>query len=333
MTLEKTWPLIEKFDNDVFKIIFPNSNFLPSYFAGTIGGKFSYENLFLDTEYEVKKTQELLHFTTLQSLTSILNNGYLRLSEFKHFEDKNELHYASKIFEKTEFSNRNRIEKKKNNFFALSTCSMKEETITNSFMWEKYGNKAKGVVIQFKLEFKKEYKFLFGKIQYGENGLKNILQLKNLQEKFKEENDGFEFDHFNERIIEFLAFHKEEKYKSEEEIRLFIKQEKREYSEHNHEAIYEDITYNNEVRYFFKPFLTERKEILEAEINDKKVSNEYFDFYPTIKIEKIILGNGLSLVQKVEIFRLLSNIKKKYNYDYSLSQLTNENKVQEAWGF
>jgi hypothetical protein len=98
----------------------------------------------------------------------------------------------------------------------------------------------------------------------------------------------------------------------------------------NHPLIYEDITYNNEVRYFFKTFLTERKSILEREIDDRKISDEYFELYPTIEIEEIILGNNLDDNRKVEIVQLLRSLQKKYNYSFKFFRLTNENEIIES---
>jgi hypothetical protein len=334
LDLNTAFPLMEKFDQEVFKKVFPKSTYLQAYFGGKIAGKFDYKNLFEETDYEISKDQSFIHYTSLQALTSILNNGYFRWSEFRHFEDIEELHYASKIFDDIDSlkSNGERINDQKGNCFALSACLNTEKTRKNPFMWEKYGNKGKGVIIQFKINYDEIFNFLLGKVQYGEDGMKYLVNLKKLAEKFRLNNDGFTYDHFPERIMEFLAFHKQEKYLSENEVRFFFRKSKSKDDKHNHPSIYEDITYNNEVRYFFKTFLTERKSILELEINDEDNRNEYFKLYPTIEIEEIILGNNLEIERKVEIFQLLEILQIKYNYNYKLYQLTNENKIVESNG-
>ncbi|WNH13362.1 DUF2971 domain-containing protein [Thalassobellus suaedae] len=331
LNFDTAFPLMEKFDKEVFKKVFPKSTYLQAYHLGRIVGKFNYKGLFDNTNYKVSIDESFIHFTSLQALTSILNNGFFRLSEFRHFEDIEELHYASKIFSDIDSfkPNEENINDQKENCFALSACLKTENTLKNSFMWEKYGNKGKGVIIQFKLNYDKIFKFLLGKVQYGEEGLKNITYIKELAEKFRVENDGFYYDEFPERIMEFLAFHKQDKYLSENEVRFFFNEKKRKYDKHNHESIYEDITANNEVRYFFKTFLTERKSVLEREINNKEISNQYFELYPTIEIENIILGNNLDIKRKVEIFQLLSVIKTKYKYNFELHQLTDEDTIQE----
>lgn len=334
LDLDTALPLMEKFNKEVFKKVFPNSTFLKAYHFGSLVGKFSYRELFEETDYEVSFDQSFIHYTSLQSLTSILNNGYFRLSEFRHFEDIEELQYASNVFSDIEAlkANSKNINDIKENCFALSACMNTEETRKNSFMWEKYANKGKGAVIKFKINYNEIFKFLLGKVQYGEAGLNNINYLKTLADKFRQDNDDFSYDSFPERIIEFLAFHKQGKYISENEVRFFFNEHKNKYDKHIHESIYEDITFNNEVRYFFKTFLTERKSILENEINDKKISDDYFKLYPTIEIEEIILGNNLDIERKVRVFQLLRSLQIKYKYNYKLLHLTNENEIIEANG-
>lgn len=327
--LDTALSLMEKFNNEVFKIVLPNSHFLSGCHSQKIVGHFSYNNLFAKTRYEVDLYDSFIHFTSLQALSSILNNGWFRLSEFRHFEDKNELHYASRIFNDDSFQIKNKkiLDVHKQNCFALSASLFSDDNIKNKHMWDGYGNKGEGVVIRFKINHYKESKFLLGKIQYGQENLGSILSLNKLAEKFKLENQGFVYDDFPERIIELLAFHKSADYYLENEIRLFLKKTKEEYEKHKHEAIYEDITPKNEVRYFFKMFLEERKSILELEINDQEVSDEYFQFYPTIQIEEITLGYKLE--NKIEIFQFLNSIKERFNYKFKLSQMFDDFVIRE----
>ena len=88
--------MMRNFDSKVFKELLPNSTFLPRYYAGDTGGRFSYTDLFTGTDYEQDKNTLFCHFTSLQGLISILNNGYLRMSEFNHLIDINEIQYGSK---------------------------------------------------------------------------------------------------------------------------------------------------------------------------------------------------------------------------------------------
>ncbi|WP_127845680.1 hypothetical protein [Psychroflexus aestuariivivens] len=122
--------MMDKFDKEVFKVVFPHSNFDNSYNAGEFSGKFNYKDLFKETNYEVSKDDSYIHFTSLQALTCILNYGYFRLSEFRHLEDIEELHFASGVFNNSEvFSpNTKNISDHKKNCFALSACINDDET-------------------------------------------------------------------------------------------------------------------------------------------------------------------------------------------------------------
>ena len=78
---------------------------------------------------------------------------FLKLSEsFKIFNDIDSLK-----------PNGGKINDQKENCFALSACLNTEKTRKNPFMWEKYGNKGKGVIIQFKINYDEIFKFLLGK--------------------------------------------------------------------------------------------------------------------------------------------------------------------------
>lgn len=337
LDLDTAWPLMEKFELEVFKKVFRNSKFLNKYSAGLKGGCFGYDGLFNSTPYEISLQQSFIHYTSLQSLSSILINGYFRFSEFRHFEDKAELHYASMLFDDNEIlkSSSQKIDDKKECCFALSACIVPDETMKNSFMWEKYGNKGRGVIIQFKLNYNKSCNFLFGKMQYGDKELKPIKKLKELAQKFYADNNKFKYDDFSEVILELLAYHKFEKYREENEVRIFCREDKVKYDGLCHEAIYKDITSDNEVRYFFRTFLAERKSVLEKEafeiLNDsektKSSIKEYFEHYPTFEIEKIILGNNVSDEQKFEIVELINSIKAKYNYNFNITHLNKENEL------
>jgi hypothetical protein len=338
LELDEAWPLMEKFETAVFKQVFPHSTFLNGYHAGSIVGKFAYDDLFKNTNYEVPLNQSFIHFTTLQSLTSVLNNGYFRFSEFNNFEDKSELHYATKVFNENPvlFGNSQKLDEKKECCFAFSACLASEQTSKNSYMWANYANKGKGVYIQFKLNYEKTCHFLLGKVQYGEKELDPIIKLKDLAKIFQDSNNAFSYTQFTERVLELLAYHKFEKYREENEVRMFFREDKYGQDEHHHEAIYRDISSDNEVRYFFRTFLKERKSVLEKEALEvlidsektKKAINEYFQHYPTFEIEKITLGNNISDEQKYSIVQLLNSLKSKYKYNYEVLHLNNENIIR-----
>ncbi len=325
--MDEVLSLMGKFEKEVFKEVLPYSTFLNGINReGNVGG-FNYDNLFKSTNYEVPLNQSFIHFTTLQSLTSILNNGYFRFSEFNNFEDKDEIHYAKSVFDNDESlkANQQKIDDEKECCFAFSACIASEHTSKNTFMWANYANKGQGVCIQFKLNYNKTCHFLLGKMQYGKKELKPIIKLKELAQSFYNKNNDFRYSQFPLRILELLAFHKYEQYREESEVRMLFKVEKQKYEDHNHEAIYKDINQTYDVRYFFKTFLTERKSVLGIE--SIEIFNEYFEHYHTFEIEKITLGNNISDEQKHSIVQLLKLLKIKYQYNFDIFRLDKENEI------
>lgn len=209
--------MMNKFTNTVLKKELPNSTFLPHYYAGDVGGKFIYKNLFENTKYETAKQSLLCHFTSLQGLSSILKNGYLRLSEFSHFSDLNELNFGASIFDNIFLSTEklnNLVKNQKQNSFALSACMSNDEVIRNSYMWEVYGNSSKGAIIEFEIQNTTVESLLYGKIQYGDKGLKPLKNIFILAKEFHNEHKFFPTN-FPIDIKELLAFHKEKKYEDE----------------------------------------------------------------------------------------------------------------------
>lgn len=321
--------IAEKFDKEVLKIKLPHSTFCFRYYAGDISLRMVYENLFNDTVYETNENR-LSHFTSLQGLISILKGGFLRLSEMNHLNDNNELHYGAKVF-KSEKLDKVKLDEiiktHKENCFTLSTCISSTEINTNFFMWETYGNKGNGAIIEFEIVYNDVKSILLGKMQYGIDELEPLKDINDLADTFYK-NNNFKPTNFPLDIIELLAFHKEKKYTDENEVRLFIKLDKPKDGEHIHFATYQDITNTNDVKWFFRLFLEGRKDVLEKEGIEKELIDDYFDFYPTIKIKRILLGSSISFEQKRLIFNLLNEIKKPNNfYDFEIVHLNNENEV------
>jgi hypothetical protein len=143
------------------------------------------------------KQSLLCHFTSLQGLSSILKNGYVRLSEFSHFSDLNELNFGASIFDDMFLSSEelnNRIKNQKQNSFALSACISNDEVIRNSYMWQLYGNGGKGAIIEFEIQNTNVESLLYGKIQYGEKDLKPLKNIFMLAKEFHNEHNFFRYN-------------------------------------------------------------------------------------------------------------------------------------------
>jgi len=255
----------EKTDNFLKKVIhpiFPNARYSSSFMMGTpeeapnnFKGILSPESLFKGTDYLYQGTGRFIHYTSLFALKSILESGYLRMSEFGNLIDKNELKYAAAVFSNNPIFkfDEHKLESLKDNLFCLSACKSNNKTKKNSFMWDNYGDKGKGAIIEFEFTKKDPYSYLFGNVQYGNESLIPLKKIKKLAELFFKDNDGFFPNNFIEILLSIQSFHKPKKYNIEDEVRIFMKEEKQQYKEHKHETIYKDINSNHEVKYFNKP--------------------------------------------------------------------------------
>lgn len=327
---------VDKFRKEVIHPFFPNADFKSTFMvsspeepATSFEGKLSPINLFKDTDYEYKGDGKFIHYTSLLGIKAILETGYLRMSEFGNLIDKNELQYAAKIFEGNPIFQikKEKLEQLKENVFCLSMCESNEKTKKNTFLWEVYGDKGKGVVIEFELTKNNPKHFLLGKVQYGEEKLQKLRELKKNAENFKKDNNGFFPNNFPELFMEIKSFHKSKRYDAEKEVRLFLKTYKRQYKEHKLKSIYKDINSNQEVKYFNRLYLKGRHPFLNFKYSFSEEKDAVFNEFPQIEIKNIILGFNISVENKVAITYLFNEIKTKHNYEFDIFQINNEKEI------
>jgi hypothetical protein len=324
---------IDLFLDTVIKQVFPNARFAsnsmfgsPDVAPNSFNGILSPENLFKDTLYEYKGNGKFIHFTSLLALNSILDKGWLRMSEFRNLIDQNELLYASKVFTDNplftpQIETLNNI---KENIFCLSACEANSETETDLYLWEVYGNKGKGVFIEYEFSDPKPYHHIFGKVRYGDLELAQLRNLKSLFEQFRYNNNNFSPGKFIELIIEAQAFHKSDKYSLEKEVRMLLRVDKQQYEEHKDLKIYQDINSNQEIRYFSKLFLKGRHSFLTRENIENIGLENIIRITPQVEIRKIVIGYNVSIENKVDIMFFLQKVKKSHNYDFELWHINEE---------
>ena len=73
-----------------------------------------------------------------------------------------------------------------------------------------------------------------------------------------------------------------------------------------------------------------RKDVFKHEGISDELIEDYFSFYPTIKIKRIILGNNLTVEQKLPIVTLLHDLNKQFKYDFKIEHINNESELL-AW--
>lgn len=327
---------IQNFVNEVLKPCFPKWK-LNSHGtfkkvnakASTFFGKASTREIFEETPYKYTGTGHFLHFTSLFSLKLILDCGWLRMSEFRNLSDENELVFAVKEVFGNDYSDflKNEIESLKENLFCLSACEVSMENRIDPYLWHVYGDQGKGVSIEYEFSNFNVFDYLFGNILYGIENLELIKKVKHNFDKYKSSNRGIYPSNFLHLLSEILIFHKSNQFKSEKEVRLFWGSDKTSWEKHEKFLIYEDFNTFQEVRYFAKLFLKGRNPFFaNGEVSDLN-KKEMLDVIPQVEIKKITLGNNISIERKVEIFRLLDEIKKKHNYEYSIFHLNTDSEI------
>lgn len=327
---------VEKFRREVINSVFPKAQFETSFMVGSpeqapnsFEPKLSSGELFQNTDYEYDGDGKFIHYTSLISLKMILESGFLRMSEFGNLIDEKELLYAASVFDGNPLFkfDQKKLNHLKENLFCLSLCQSNEKTKRNHLMWEVYGQKGKGVIIELELNKKDPFFFLLGKIKYGEEALEPIKRLMQLAEGFSKNNEGFFPNNFMEFMMEIQSFHKVKIFEGEEEIRLLMKEEKVQYEDHKHETIYKDINSNQEVKYFNKLFLKERYPYEDSIKIDSNI--DVLDSYPQIEIKNIILGYNISTQNKVDITDFLNDLKSRHSYGFKISQMSEEGEIIE----
>jgi hypothetical protein len=312
----KNWDEASNLESDylikVVKPLLPNAkyNYIIQFedfheTSDTFNGALSSEEIFKNSNYEYKEEERFLHFTSLTNLDSIIKSGHIRMSDFTNLSDKSELNYASLVFETgNEYFNINKeiIDEEKRKLFCLSVCKNSIETIQNTFMWNEYGNKGTGVIIDFSLNCSKSNRFSIGHIKYGKNELEVIKDLKQRFIDFADKNT-FRPNNPVQMITLLLAYHKSLKYASENELRILFNDKGLELTNIEYPTIDSTINKHNQKIRFNKIFLKGRNPFKGCEEN----------LFPEIKINRIILGYNLSYEEKADALLLFNKLKEKYS--------------------
>ena len=231
--------LVEKYENGVLEeIIKPvfgdnftkipyqlNMGFDPVEETQTHGELYSLHEgaLFNEFGYKVDKSLRFLHFTDLTSCKDILNSKSFWLSNLNRLNDKQEISFAGKYLQFTEEEYHNI----KQEVFVLSMCNYISDNVEigsnlhNIDLWEKYGDKGKGVVFELLFnhqDYNQFWKnFYVGDVKYGEQECDGLRQLMKHIDLF---NDKYPNLYYKHLFYKLIAFHKHAAWSSEKETRL-----------------------------------------------------------------------------------------------------------------
>jgi len=325
ITWEKAEELRSDFLYKVVKPLLPNAKYKFTLQHGdytntsnNFSGVISDDDIFNGSIYGYTGKNKFIHFTTLQSLEAILLSGFIRMSDFTSLTDRSELEYASSVLNDylTRNGEKERIENEKKSLFCLSFCESTQNTIRDTFMWNEYGAKGSGVIIDFSISEFNANRFSIGKIRYGSDALKDIIDLKNRALEFLKETNFYHASLVNLLAI-VLSYHKSVKYKNEKELRLLFNDKELNFSapKNRYYTMDSAISNRNEIYNYNKIFLKGRDCLVSS--NPR--------LFPEIKINRVILGYNLSLEQKEEVISHLNSLKNKLgNLNFKISCLNND---------
>lgn len=279
---------------------------------------------FIDSEYFYNDPLEFFHLTSVQTLFSILNSKSIRLYNLHNSNDTEEYKYSANLFNASELE----INAIKNNIYTFSFCPLSE--LKNNILWEKYGKLYSGVALVFKIEndITAWDNFNIAQIKYSlSDAMKNYSsEMENLRIKYS----GCSF---NLNLHRFMAFHKQQEWEAEKEVRIltyypykyhyerlkYIKPElKLENGRNRFSEYYElNLFVDNE-----SPYLNQLNIPLEFD-RKQSLHPKYFIKSPKIVITDIIFGYrcGISSLE-FQTFknRIEEIIQFNFGYKVNLSQ-------------
>ncbi len=256
------------------------------------------------TRYFYSESKKILHFTSLKTLFSIINEGSLRLYNLHNSDDETEYLYASKKLEtiyKLQGFDKEKIiimeDFHKENSFTLS-CTCKEK-LDNLDFWKEYGGKGEGVAIEFEIinDIINWENFYLSKVIYNElNSLDNLIQnWTEIQKKYSTNSYTIDCD-------QILSLHKSRDYCDEDEIRLLCLLPQLEVKSLR-ERVYRDFKlskWDKSIKYLKLPLCDKDGEFIDSNFRDSIQNIEKEITIPKIKIVDIHFGPDCPIDDKFQ---------------------------------
>jgi hypothetical protein len=311
---DESFAKIDSFLKEVIRPHFPNARLktagmtgnadvAPSFFEAHL----SLNKLFDKTRYEAPHQGEILHYTSIAGMLSILQENGIRLSPFSGLSDSKELVYASALHTGIIKDRVSKVsEWLKNSLYSLSgklSDLKSEEMDKDTYMWETYGRGGAGVYIR--LEYTDvSPRFSLGKVLYGQSNLDIIKELDRNANAFFSSN-GFSLVTSGEFFSLIHAFHKSQRYYQEQEVRL----------------LYDGTLYPADIPY-------EGRFVYEPDRYGSLLKKLFIPFdstsgtVPKLRISQIVFGYECSIGQVLSYMEMIT--KNFPDSDFAVGLLTNE---------
>jgi hypothetical protein len=325
MTEQDNIGLLDSFTQELLSI-YPNFQFHyghGSSYGGIVhsaGHEFIISQSVLnDSDYEFKKGNQLIHYTSVESAYSILNSKRLRLYNLFNLNDGREFEYL--LHERGIQISDNVIREIKSQLFISSFCLYNENNRDDFNMWRLYGKNGSGLAIVFEiLNDNYDWKdFLIGKVNYdlASSSSEMIKDAMLLLSKYI--NKGMILDRMPKLLAAYLLLHKNLIWSIEQEYRLLT------YAEIESESLNWFDVYGKPSSLELNVWPSKRgQKIVSLSLPIVNRNDIHFeDQYPRLRISKIILGPNADESLMDDLVRL-SHLYSNYAFSVEYSRYKGE---------
>lgn len=249
-------------------------------------------------DYPLTRSSRFLHYTTPQTLLSILREASIRLYDLNHMDDPKEFVFGAKDFG---FAGNYYLKEARSKLFSFSMVEIDEDGDAEDFNLWQYGANGNGVAIVFSIDPSTQHEwgnYHLGRVQYSTRVPEHFDGLADKIRKFGQA-ENFHVRDFENLFVKLAAFHKSEIFEFEKEVRILH------YHEHDLFSLPRtdkrwpldlslDVGRNGQRSFFDRIYIGkawESRYRLPSQIDPDGTANRLI---PRLKIEKVIMGYRLN---------------------------------------
>ena len=279
-------------------------------------------------DYPLTSTNRLVHYTSAQTLLSILREASIRLYDLNHMDDPKEFSFGARDFG---YSSNHQLKEARSQLFSFSLVPIDEKCEEEDFNLWQYGDNGNGVAIVFSIDSGTQYEwnnFHLSPVNYSATIPAEFERFSERVKQFGDE-EYFWVKQHEGLLVKLAAFHKSNIFAFEREVRLLRYYE--------HELYYRDsarmkwprdigldVGRNGQRSFFDRLYLGQEWESryrLPAEFEEKYgAANRLF---PKLKIERVILGyrlNPINVWDLQESIHILAHQNLGYSFEITKSK-------------
>jgi hypothetical protein len=282
---------------------------------------YNHQQVLHDTQYSPKSINKFIHYTSIDSLFSILNSKEIRLFNLNNLNDKTELKYSANQFNLE--LNEHQLNHFRNSYFLHSFCQYDGNHLDDFNLWRLYGQNGSGVGIVFEITntSDKWYQMFLGQVNYdmSSESSARLIEFIQFHKSFCSNHNNF-MQNIPTFILILLLFHKNSIWKIENEFRLLSHYEMESVGKGSSlidsncffdNNLFHTITKNRSKTAYLTLPLSPLSEMDFAELRnayDETQDKLFLKSIPSISITKVILGYDYSDKQLIEITELIHRI-------------------------